>query len=255
MQVAAFHAQDTENPQQDYPRAILLAVIIIISISVLATLAIATVLPAHNISLVAGIMQTLAVFLAAFHLSWLLPLLGVLMVLGSVAALNTWLLGPSKGLRVAAAFGFLPKWMAKGNKHHAPTSILWIQGAVATFLGLVFLWMPSVNSSYWLLSVLTSQLTMLMYGLLFIALIRLRYSKPDVIRAYKIPGGKFGVWMVGLVGIAISLFAFIVGFIPPAQLDVGKTLIFDGLLIGGLIAFALPAWFFYWHYRKRLIAA
>lgn len=254
MQVAAFHAQDTENPQRDYPRGILLAVIIIIAISVLATLAIASVLPAHNISLVAGIMQTLSAFLTAFHLNWLLPVLGVLMVLGSIAALNTWLLGPSKGLRVAAAFGFLPKWMAKGNHHHAPTSILLIQAIVATLLGLVFLWMPSVNSSYWLLSVLTSQLTMLMYGLLFIALIRLRYTKPDVVRAYRIPGGKFGVWVVGLLGIFVSAFAFFVGFIPPAQLNIGKTLIFDGLLIGGLIAFALPAWFFYWHYRKHLIA-
>jgi len=253
MQVAAFHAQDTENPQRDFPRAILLAVVIIVGVSVLATLAIASVLPAKSISLVAGIMQTLAIFLAAFHLSWLLPMLGVMMVLGSVAALNTWLLGPSKGLRVAAALGFLPRWMAKGNKHHAPTAILWLQGGVATFLALVFLWMPSVNSSYWLLSVLTSQLTMLMYGLLFIALIRLRYTRPDVKRAYTIPGGKFGVWFVGLIGIFVSLFAFIVGFIPPSQLDIGKTLVFDGLLVIGLVVFALPAWFFYWHYRKRIL--
>lgn len=252
IQVAAFHAQDTQNPQRDFPRGFMLAVILIVSVSILATLAIASVIPAGNISLVAGIMQTLGFYFGAFHLSWLLPLFGVMMVLGSIAALNTWLLGPSKGLRVAASLGFLPRWMAKNNKYQSPVTILLLQAVVATFLGLVFLFMPSVNSSYWLLSVLTSQLTMLMYMLLFITLIRLRYTKPRVYRAYKIPGGKIGVWIVGGVGFLVSLFAFLVGFIPPDELNVGNVWHFDGLLLLGIGLFILPASLLYKHYRQQV---
>ncbi len=48
----------------------------------------------------------------------------------------------------------------------------------------------------------------------FGAALRLRHSQPDTPRAYRIPGGTSGIWLVGGTGVLGSLFAFVIGFFP-----------------------------------------
>ena len=57
MEMSAVHAREVENPQKDYPKAILFSTIIILTVSILGSLAIAVVVPRQEISLVSGIMQ------------------------------------------------------------------------------------------------------------------------------------------------------------------------------------------------------
>lgn len=71
MQVASFHIHEVKNPQRDFPKAVLLAALIIIASAVLGTLAIAIVVPGNAIGIVTGIMQALSIFLGAYHLQWL----------------------------------------------------------------------------------------------------------------------------------------------------------------------------------------
>ena len=52
------------------------------------------------------------------------------------------------------------------------------------------------------------------YIVIFPALIKLRYSHPDVHRPYRVPGGKVGVWACGLLCMFWALLASIVGFFP-----------------------------------------
>ncbi|HPE85210.1 MAG TPA: amino acid permease, partial [Chlamydiales bacterium] len=96
--------------------------------------------------------------------------------------------------------------------------------------------MPDVNSSFWILLVLASQLYMVMYIILFAAAIRLRYKCPDVPRAYEIPGGKLGMWCVAGLGILGSLAALVIGFFPPGQIDAGNVFFYELFLVGGIIS-------------------
>ena len=57
IEMAGFHAKETRNPGRDYPRAIFLAAALIVGISILATLAIAFVVPQAKLSLVSGLLQ------------------------------------------------------------------------------------------------------------------------------------------------------------------------------------------------------
>ena len=104
--------------------------------------------------------------------------------------------------------------------------------------------MPTVSASYWLLTDLTAQLTTLMYLFMFAAAITLRYTQRDIERPYKVPGGNFGMWMVAGFGILASLFAFFIGFVPPAQLKTGSTFFYDAFLIIGIIVLSLPPFIF-----------
>ena len=97
--------------------------------------------------------------------------------------------------------------------------------------------MPTVNSSYWILTALTSQVALLYYALVFAAAIRLRYVAPMVARAYEIPGGKFGMWVVVTLGILSCLIAICLGFFPPAKLKIGNVFFYEAFLVGGLLTF------------------
>ena len=140
---------------------------------------------------------------------------------------------------VAAEDGYLPAFLQKTNQHDAPTTLLLVQGVIVTLLSSLFLFMPTVNSSYWVLNVLTTQLYMLMYMCIFLAFMRLRYTHPDVERPFKVPGGMFGLWGIGLLGIGSMLFTLYIGFIPPKAVYHG-VFSYDAILGSGLIIFCLP---------------
>jgi amino acid transporter len=113
------------------------------------------------------------------------------------------------------------------------------QAIIVTILATVFLFMPSVNSSYWILVALASILYMVMYVLMMIAAIRLRYKHPNIQRAYQVPGGIKGLWGICLLGITGSALGFFLGFLPPSQLDTGSLIYFESFLIGGTILFCV----------------
>jgi putative glutamate/gamma-aminobutyrate antiporter len=232
IEMSSVHAKEVKNPQKDYPRAILFSALTILSLSVLGSLAIAIVVPSEDISLVAGIMQAFSAFFAAYGMSWLTPVLAALITLGAVAMVSTWIVGPSKGLFQTSEEGNIPPLFHIRNRYGMPIMIMIFQGLIVSMLCSAFLLMPNVSSSYWMLNDLTALLYLIMYILMFMAAIRLRYKYPDTKRSYRIPGGKnFGMWAVGGLGLVSSMFAFCIGFIPPATLDMGSRLTFH-LFIG-----------------------
>jgi amino acid transporter len=90
---------------------------------------------------------------------------------------------------------------------------------------------------------LTAQLELFFYIFMFAAAIRLRYKYSHVQRSYKIPGGKYGIWLVGGIGIFACIVTIILGFIPPTQVVMGKTALYETILIVGMILFFIPPFF------------
>lgn len=253
IEISTFHANEVMNPQRDYPRAILLSTILILLISILGSLSIAMVVAPKDLSLFSGLMQAFSEFFNAFGLGWAVKILAAFAVIGSLAGVNTWIIGPAKGILVSATDGFLPPWMHKVNSKDMPVGTLLVQAVLGSLLALIIFVMPSTNSAFWVITVLTTQFAMIMYGLIFAAAIKLRYSQPGVFRAYRVPGGKLGIWLVGGIGILICLFVFLIGFIPPSSHEVGHLWIFQGYLLLGLILLSLPPAYFirfkkpHWH--------
>ncbi len=241
IEMAGFHAKETRNPTRDFPRAILFAAILIVGVSILATLAIVVIVPRGQLSLVAGIPQTFDLFFKAVGIGgWATKLLSGLVAIGTLALISTWLLGPTKGLYAAERTGDLPPELHYVNKRHVPVALLIFQGILSTLFALMFLFVPSINSSYWMLTALTTQILVMMYILIFAAAIKLRYTQPDVPRAYKIPGGKAGIWLVAGTGIVGSAFALIIGFVPPSGVSHWPTPIYIAVMAGLIVVCSAP---------------
>jgi len=241
IEMAGFHAKQTRNPRRDFPRALMLATGLIVGISILATLAIAFVVPQAKLSLVSGVLQTFDFFFKTIGVgSWATKVMAGLTGLGTLALISTWLLGPSKGLYASEPSGDLPPELHYVNKRHIPVAILVFQGILGTLFALLFLFVPSVNTSYWMLTALTTQILVMMYIMIFAAAIRLRYTQPDVPRAYKIPGGNVGMWIVAGVGLVGSTFALLIGFVPPTGISHWPTPIYIGAMLAAILICSAP---------------
>ncbi|NGX32532.1 MAG: Glutamate/gamma-aminobutyrate antiporter [Candidatus Anoxychlamydiales bacterium] len=237
IEVSAVHVLDLEKPKKSYPKAIFIALAIIIIIFLLGSFSVAASIPAKDISLTAGIMQGFKHLLHIFKLDWLLPVMGFLLAFGAIGSVTAWIGGPSKGLLATAKHGELPPYLQHTNKNNVQTHILWIQGLVVTVLAFVFLLIPNVNTAFFLLTALTVVLYLIMYILLYLTGIVLRYKQPNVKRPYKIPGGNFGMWLVAGTGLIAVVFAFIVGFFPPSLLKIASPRVYVSFLIIGTVVF------------------
>lgn len=240
VEMSAFHATEAKNPQKDYPKAIFISTFIILALSIIGTLAISVVVPKEKINIVEGLMQTYQLFFESFGLKEAVPFLAFFIVLGSMAGLNTWIIGPAKGILASAEEGYIPLWLQKTNKKGVPVSTLLVQATIGTLLSSAIILMPSIESAYWIMTVLSVQFALVMYSLIFISAIVLRLKKPHLKRPYKVPGGKVGLIAICTVGFISCFFAFCIGFIPPQQLETGEIWIYEGYLLLGLFILSIP---------------
>ncbi|MFA4823657.1 MAG: amino acid permease [Methanoregula sp.] len=239
MEMAGFHALETKNPQKDFPRAMALSAVIIVVCTVLATLAIAMVIPADKLNLASGVMQAIEYFFTAAGVTWLVAPMAVLITLGGVVSLAAWLIGPAKGLGIVAEEGNMPPLFDRTNKYGAPVAVLLIQALIGSVISLLYVFLPSVNQAYWILSAMTVELLCIVYVLVFASVIKLRYSQPNTPRPFKIPGGMVGIWLVGGIGMFGTLFAFVVGLMPPSYFSTSG-IVYVGSVLLGTFLLAVP---------------
>ncbi|HWK93310.1 MAG TPA: APC family permease [Luteimicrobium sp.] len=243
MEMNAVHVTSLRKPGREFPRAMFLAIGLVLVIFILPALAISWVIPADQLSLTAGVMQAFDAFFANFHVSWLTPVIGLMLIAASVGGMLTWLAGPSKGLlEVGREQGYLPPYLQRLNKHGVQQNILVSQGVFTTIIALLYAFIPDVSSAYWILSVITTQVYLIMYLLMFVAAVRLRRIKPDHPRGFRAP------WLTVLcaVGFVASVAALFIGFVPPAQFSSGSVGLYVLIVGGGLVLVGLVVpWLFY----------
>ena len=237
VEVHAVHANELENPAKQFPESMFLASGIILVLFLLGSLAVAAVIPAGKISLTAGLMQAFQLLLDTFHLGFLTPVAGLLAAFGAIGGVMSWVGGPSKGLLETARQGEIPPFMAKVNKNGVQVNILLIQAVIVSALAGLYFIMDNVSVAFFVLSAMTVTLYLVMYIMMYAAAIKLRRTRPDLPRSYKVPGGFAGMCVVAGLGLLGVCFSLVVGFFPPSNLPVGNPALYVGLVAGGMAVF------------------
>ncbi len=246
MEMSGVHVQDMERPARDYPRAVFIGAAITVLIFVLGTFSLGIIIPQKDINLTQSLLVGFDNYLKYIHASWFSPVIAIALAFGVLAGVLTWVSGPSKGLFAVGKAGYLPPVMQKANKIGVQRNILLIQGGAVTLLSLLFVVMPSVQSFYQILSQLTVLLYLIMYLLMFAAAIYLRYSMKGYPRPFRIGGkGNALMWLVAGVGFLGSLLAFVLSFIPPAQIAVGSNTVWYAVLCIGCIVVVIAPFIIY----------
>jgi amino acid transporter len=247
MEMNAVHVSSLRHPAREFPRAMFMAMGLVLLIFILPALAISWIVPSAEIGLTSGVMQAFDAVFSQFGIGWATPVLGLMLVTASLGGMLTWLAGPSKGLLlVSRQYGYLPPFLQRLNKHGVQQNILVSQGVVTTVIALLYAFIPSVSSAYWMLSVITTQVYLVVYLLMFVAAVRLRRKQPDHPRGFRSPA----LVLVCVVGFLSSIAALLIGFVPSSQFGGGSVVAYVAVVASGLIIVGLLVPFLFYRFRK-----
>jgi len=105
----AVHVDELRDPGREFPKAMFLAMGLVLLIFILPALAISWVIPSQQLSLTAGVMEAFSALLAHLRLTFAVPLMAVALAVASLSGMMALLAGPSKGLlKIAREHGYLP---------------------------------------------------------------------------------------------------------------------------------------------------
>ena len=215
VEVNAVHVDELRDAPREFPKATLLAVVLVLLVFIFPTLAISVAVPAAHISFTAGVMQAFKSLLDHFGLSVLTPIIAVGLIVASLSGLLDWLTGPSTGLLdIARDRGYLPRYFQELNSNGVQLHILVAQGIIITLIGLLYAVVPEVSRAYWVFAALATEVYLIMYILMFVAAINLRRRQPEHQRGYRAPA----LVTICVVGTLASAAACLVGLLPPSQL-------------------------------------
>ncbi|WP_346982999.1 amino acid permease, partial [Clostridium perfringens] len=202
VEASATHANEMDNPKKEYPLAMLLLVIVAIVVSTLGGLAIAAVIPQDQINLSAGVVQTFAVLLGHFtaNNTILVKIIALLLAFGVIAEVSSWVVGPTRGMIIAAEEGAIPKLWAKTNEHDVPVYLVIAQGIIVSIWDAVLTFgAGGSNLSFLAAMSLTVVIYLSGYILFFVGYIKAILGE-GLNGAYQMPGGKPVKIIVAIVG-------------------------------------------------------
>lgn len=228
-------SEEMQNPARDVPRSILISGLLISFFYIFATLGILLALPANDIGLIKGLIDTFRrLFGNSTAGTAFVTLLAGMALYTLVANMVTWTIGANRSAAEAANKGDLPAIFAKLHpRYKTPTSSAMIGGLIGTLVLIVYGFLAkSAEDLFWSTFAFSSVVFLLPYFLLFASFLKLRRTEPRLPRPYKVPGG----YPVALV-LSLMCMAFIAqGVIFLIYKPGAFTPVYAFSILGGVLA-------------------
>ncbi|WP_262694879.1 APC family permease [Kordiimonas aquimaris] len=236
-------SDEVQNPQKNVPQGIMISGSIIILLYILATYAILTAIPASDINLVEGLVDTLTLFLGGTTLG------NVLVTVLSIGTLYTffsngvtWSLGGNRAVAEAANNGDLPAVFAYEDKQRGtPVGAAVIFGIISTLV-LFFYGLVAGNNQdlFWSLFAFSGVLFMMPYVAMTFAFVKLRKTNSPQKELFRIAGPR---WFVNglaylcavILTLTIGLFLYVPGEGLQWSVLIGSAAL---LILGEILMFA-----------------
>lgn len=212
-------SDEMQDPARDVPRSILISGVIILVLYLLGTMAVLAAIPAGDINLVEGLIDTLHLFFgdsAAGKLFVLVLGIGALFTFFSNGV--TWALGCNRAAAEAAMEGELPRIFAiESKKLGTPVGAAVLMGIVSTMLLVLYGLMSGSNEDlFWSLFAFSAVIFLLPYEAMLLTFIKMRITDPDHHRPYRVPGGlgmaRLVAWTCfSVLALSIVLFTYTPG--------------------------------------------
>ncbi|UNK17574.1 tyrosine-tyramine antiporter [Paenibacillus sp. N3/727] len=220
VEISSVHANNIENPKRNYPIAVITSVILLVIFNLVAGLTVSNAVPLGEMEL-ANITQPYLIFCKDLGLPMILVnVISAMILIGVLVQLSAWVLGPSKSMIKVADEGNLPKFFQKRTKRNIPITFVLIQASVISLVALLYVIVPDVNSAFLIITITTTILYCVVYALIGISAIKLRYTLPDIERPFRLGNKGNGlIWFISLLSLISVAITMIVSLIPPSILQ------------------------------------
>ena len=208
-------SDEMNDPARDVPISILVSGLIIISMYTMATVAILAAIPAGEIDLVEGLVDTLHLFFGGTVIGEIFVLsLGIGALYTFFANAVTWALGCNRAMAEAAQEQEFPAMFGRERKETGtPVGAAVLMGLVSTTALLLYgLLAESAESIFWTLFAFSAVIFLIPYIILVAAFFRMRIVDAERHRPFCVPGGRNVAALLALVcggALVVALVLFI----------------------------------------------
>ncbi|HEV2961382.1 MAG TPA: APC family permease [Candidatus Angelobacter sp.] len=257
MELVCAMSEEVHEPRKTFPRAIYASAVLIAAIYIAGTMALLVILPAAGVDVRSGVFQAISSGSAVMGIAWFGIIAALLVTAGNAGGVGATVAGIARVPFVAGIDRYLPAAFGKIHPRWKTPYIAILVQAVISAAILVFSQIDAtVMEAYQLLVDAAIILYFLPFLYMYAAVIKLadRPDRKTNEHAVLIPGGKAGVWILGLMGFIITLGSMILAMIPPG--GVASKSIFELKLISvtaGAIAIGLVL--YVWQRMSRMLRA
>ena len=219
VEISSVHANNIEKPKRNYPVAVIASVILLVIFNIIAGLTVSNAVPRGHIEL-ANITQPYLIFCENLGIPTIfVNIISLMILIGVLVQLSAWVLGPSKSMIKVAEEGNLPKFFQKRTDKGIPITFVMIQAIVISLVSFLYVVVPDVNSAFLIITITTTILYAIVYALIAISAIRLRYNMPDINRPFRLGSKGNGLmWFVSIISMIGIVLTIGVSLIPPSIL-------------------------------------
>jgi amino acid transporter len=255
-EITTFMGQEVRDAKRTIPRAVPIAVLLVAIYYIVGSASVLVVLPVNAFSERTGLAEAIDLVGARLALPGAGGLIGLLLAIGYLAITNSWMAGAARIPFAAGEASAMPAALARLHpRYRTPHVAIVVQGIVASavFLFSLFLTLAgagtTVMEAYDILVGLTIIANLIPYFYLFAALVRLARREAGGPEPVRVAGGRPGLVLVVVCGIAATAVAIALTFVPPS--GTGNVANYEANLVLQTAAVVVVGLLIYWWERKK----
>ncbi len=240
---------EIRDPRRSVPQGVLWGGVLAGLVYVSATLALLLAVPQREVKVVQGVLQAVDKMTAGSGLTWLLPVLALVLAVAIAGSTSAWLSGSARIIFVSGIDRYLPKALGKVHPRYATPHIALMAIAVLSSLLVCMSFIgASVKEAYVTLLDLSVVLQMISYLYLYATLGRVAFSKSAGDGFFSTSWLRFAA----IGGLAATLVGGAVAFVPSRQID--SVWRFELKMVLTCALFFGLAGCLFWYYSRRRAA-
>jgi len=255
LELSSTMGHEIHNPRRNLPRSIYIAAPLVALIYVCGTGSMLWLVPRQEISIVAGPIQCISNGVRDLGRAWwwVAPLAALLLTVARIGALGAWLTGSARVAFVVGLDRYFPPAFARVHpRWRTPYVAILIQAPIAAFFLLLSVLGKgtTVEKAFLILLDMSLLIYFIPYIYLFICfMVHCHRRRNDTNEKLLVPGGVTGALIIGLCGLAITLFAMVVAMIPPP--DTSDIWLYEAKVAGGSLFLVLVGLIIYWRAKRK----
>jgi amino acid transporter len=255
LELSSTMGHEIHNPRRNLPRSIYIAAPLVALIYICGTGSMLWLVPRQDINIVAGPIQCISNGMGDFGNAWwwIAPLAALLLTVARIGALGAWLTGSARVAFVVGLDRYFPPAFARVHpRWRTPYVAILIQAPIAAFFLLLSVLGKgtTVEKAFLILLDMSLLIYFIPYIYLFICfMVHCHRRRNDTNETLLVPGGATGALIIGLGGLAITLFAMVVAMIPPP--DTSDIWLYEAKVAGGSLFLVLVGLIIYWRAKRK----
>ena len=239
LELCAVLGDEVQNPRRNLPRSVFISAPLIAFLYIAGTVSVLWLVPSGEVNIVSGFLQALAAGAAdaGVALVWLAPAAAALFVIGNIGGVGAWLTGPARVAFVIGLDRYFPPAFGKVHpRWHTPYVAILTQAVLASIFLLVSVLGHGTTVEKAYLVILDTMLLIYFVPYIYLFLCYLADRLRHDATVASLPA-RTKAMVVGLSGLALTLFAMFIATVPPAGTE--EPWMFRLKVIGGAAGFVL----------------